>query len=184
MWNWIKTHRLVAVLLVVIGYFVYNTFFGVSLLNFSVPSTRSTSYGGVTSPAIGAMGAPEMAMDSSGASFGSLSLPISPSPSKGVAANVPADQRMVVQNSNLSLLVKDVRETGDKVVKYAEGNGGFMVNTSYNRPTESPFATITVRIPSSKLNDALTYFRSQAIKVTNENLVGTDVTDQYVDIQA
>jgi hypothetical protein len=55
---------------------------------------------------------------------------------------------------------------------------------SYNRPTESPFAAITIRIPTAKLDDALNYIRSLSIKVTSENLVGTDVTDEYVDIEA
>ncbi|OGY27005.1 MAG: hypothetical protein A2Z42_02410 [Candidatus Woykebacteria bacterium RBG_19FT_COMBO_43_10] len=34
------------------------------------------------------------------------------------------------------------------------------------------------------MDAALDYFRSQAIKVTSENLVGTDVTEEFTDIQA
>ena len=104
-----------------------------------------------------------------------------PSPIEPVS---DATNRIVIQDSNMSLLVKDVKETGNQIVSYAKNNGGFMVYTSYNRPEDSPFATITIRVPTSKLDDALNYIRSLAIKVTSENLVGTDVTDEYVDIEA
>jgi len=70
------------------------------------------------------------------------------------------------------------------VLDHAKSVGGFIVNVVYNRPTESPFATITVRVPSNKLDQVLAYYRSLAIKVTNENLVGTDVTEQYVNINS
>ena len=93
-------------------------------------------------------------------------------------------ERMVVKNSNLSLLVKDVKNIGDKIIDHTKSIGGYMVSASYNRPNESPFATITVRVPSEKLDESLNFFRSLAIKVTSENLVGKDVTDQYVDIEA
>lgn len=130
----------------------------------------------------GNFGTVEMAAPSIGAQF---TLPVSPrADADGVAADVPSSDRLVVQNSNLSLVVDDVRSTGDRIVKHVVDNGGFMVTTSYNRPEESPFATITLRIPSARLNETLEFFRAQAIKVTNENQVGEDITDQYVDIEA
>jgi hypothetical protein len=92
--------------------------------------------------------------------------------------------RIVTKTSDLSLLVKDVRETGNQIIAYSNNSGGYMVFASYNRPTESPFAAITIRVPTEKLDEALSYIRSLSIKVTSENLVGTDVTDEYVDIEA
>lgn len=93
-------------------------------------------------------------------------------------------ERIVVQNSNLSLVVSDVRKVGDEVINYAKSIGGFMVSTSYNRPTESPFATITVRVPTERLDDVLGHFRSLSYKVASENLFGEDVTDEYLDIDS
>lgn len=123
----------------------------------------------------------EMAADSYiGSGMTGLALPSIPSRD---AAPVASDNRLVIQNSNLSLLVNDVRDIGDKVVKHAQSVGGYMVETSYNRPSESPFATITVRIPSDKLTESLEYIRGLGLKVTNENLRGHDVTDEYVDTE-
>lgn len=104
--------------------------------------------------------------------------------SKTSPSAADTSERVVIKNSNLSLLVKDVRKTGEDILTYTKNIGGFMVETSYNRPDESPFATITVRVPSKKLDATLDHFRSLAVKVTNENLFGTDVTEEYTDIKA
>ena len=175
---WLKTHKLTALLVVLIIYFlfgsVFSSLFGLNMSRVSLPTSQK-----MVSPSMGSsFGALEMAPS------GVSSIGYAPVPrDSGIAADVAPENRLVIQNSNLSLLVSDVRETGDKIVKYAKDAGGFMVNVSYNRPEESPFATITVRVPSSKLDEALSFYRSQAIKVSNENLVGEDVTDQYVDIE-
>lgn len=149
--------------------------FGVSSTRLSLPTSGVTSYPARDSVAL-------ETGDSFGAPSG-VSLPYFPAPIEKVA-NVPQDQRLVIQNSNLSLLVEDVQKVGNEVVSYAKQAGGFIVGSSYNQPEESPFGTITVRVPTDKLDATLQYFRSLAIKVTNENLVGNDVTDSYVDIQA
>jgi hypothetical protein len=163
--NWIKAHK-VALILLVVAFLLYRF---VSTLLFG----GNAQY--VTNPSIG----------SSGSSFGAISGVGMPSISLDkLVASSPTNstERVVIQNSSLSLLVKDVRSAGDQVVAYAKQNGGYMVSTSYNRPNESPFATITVRVPTTNFDAALSYYRSLAIKVTSESLVGQDVTDQYVDI--
>jgi len=104
--------------------------------------------------------------------------------SSGEYAPTTQKNRLVVQESSLSLVVKNVRETSDQIVNYAKQNEGFMVSQSLSNPEEAPFATISVRIPSPKLPQVLTYYRELAIKVSSENLLGTDVTDEYVDIDA
>jgi len=58
-----------------------------------------------------------------------------------------------------------------------------MVNSYFNNPGEAPSATVTVRVPATKLSDFLSFLRSHGVKVVSENLSGQDVTDQYVDIE-
>jgi len=91
--------------------------------------------------------------------------------------------RLVARRSRLSLLVKNVADSRRKIVDEATRLGGYMVSSSFNRPKESPFAQITISVPSRRLDEALVYLRSLAVKVTSENLSGHDVTDQYTDIQ-
>lgn len=95
-----------------------------------------------------------------------------------------AKERLVVQESNLSLVVKNVSQTADEIVSYAEKEGGFMVSSSITHPEESPVATVVVRVPNKKLKAAVAHFRSLALKVSSENLEGIDITEEYEDIEA
>jgi hypothetical protein len=81
-------------------------------------------------------------------------------------------------------LVPDVTDTRHTIVPSAHSAGGYMVNSNTNNPEEAPTATVIVRVPSNKLEETLSSYRAMGVKVVNENLVGTDVTDQYVDIDA
>ncbi|HUV72400.1 MAG TPA: DUF4349 domain-containing protein [Clostridia bacterium] len=93
-------------------------------------------------------------------------------------------ERLVVEESNLSLVVKSVRQSVDKIIAQAQSAGGYMVSSSLSQPEEAPYATVIVRVPAEKLNEVLENFRSLAVKVSSENLVGKDVTDEYEDLDA
>jgi hypothetical protein len=168
--NWIKSHKIIVFLLIVIAYFLLKD-------NFNIPNFR-TSNGSVSYESTG--------YSAKGLNLGRpLQMDTMQAPSAASSPVVPDRiNRVVTQESNMSLLVKDVKESGDKILAFAKNNGGYMVYASYTRPTETPFASITVRIPAKKLDQALVYFKGLAVKVTSENLVGTDVTDQYTDIEA
>ncbi|EKD85542.1 MAG: hypothetical protein ACD_37C00697G0001 [uncultured bacterium] len=162
--NWVKTHKLIVALVLIIAYLFLNNNPITPLRQFST-SPAVDHFQGV--PSVGMM-APE-----------GLSFPREPAAPLSDTSN-----RIVTKTSDLSLVVKDVRGTGDQIISYAKSIGGFMVFASYNRPTESPFANVTIRIPTEMLDEALSHIRSLSIKVTSENLVGTDVTDEYIDIEA
>ncbi|MEK7165760.1 MAG: DUF4349 domain-containing protein [Patescibacteria group bacterium] len=91
--------------------------------------------------------------------------------------------RLVIQNSDVSLLVKDVVDTRNKIVAYAQGNGGYMVNSNTSNPQDAPTGQVTIRIDSSKMQAALDYFHTLSVKVVSENLSGYDVTDEYIDVE-
>jgi len=92
--------------------------------------------------------------------------------------------RLVMRESSLSLLVKNVVEAQKQIIQTAESLGGYMVNSNLNNPQDAPTATVTVRVPSGKLQEGLDLYRNLAIKVVSENLSGTDVTDEFVDNEA
>ncbi|PIS14504.1 hypothetical protein COT64_02300 [Candidatus Shapirobacteria bacterium CG09_land_8_20_14_0_10_39_12] len=164
--GWIKRNKLASVIFLIVAYFLTKQYFGVRPLSLRSPS----NYG------IG--GAPESASLKSMGSVSSL-----PLPSDNYAPTTTTD-RMVVQESNLSLVVKDVRESSDKVIEHAKSIGGYMVSSSLSQPEEAPYAYVVLRIPADKLKATVDYFRSLSLKVSSENLLGTDVTDQYTDLNA
>lgn len=173
--SWIKRNKLAAFLFVVVGYFLIrtftNTFFGVNTFSLNVP--KSPEYGDTINlnPGTASLGSPLR----SGISLPPVEPDYPPQPS--------VQDRLVVQESNMSLLVKNVTDTRNKIVSYAQEVGGYMVTSKVSNPEDAPTSNITVRVPADKLKETLEYYRSLSVKVVSENLLGTDVTDQYVDIE-
>ena len=171
--NWVKKNKLSSLLILILTLFILKYLFGSV---FGVSNMGSVRYGGV----VGDMVAPSGGMQKSV----SLTLP-SRMPTFGEAAPAPdVKNRMVVSNSQLSLLVKDVGSTLNSIKKKMTDLGGYMVESSLSRPEEAASGQISLRIPSGKLEEALVFLRSLSVKVVSENLLGEDVTDQYVDNNA
>src|SRR3989304_70503 len=169
--EWIKNNKFITVVILVLAYFsinLFESFFGVNLRSFNLPSTTKQ------------ISTPEYSLGTGGigGSFGSVIMP----PTRDYAPQTDVDEGLVIQESSLSLLVKDVTDVRNKIVKYAQDNRGYMVNSSVSNPQDEPTSTVTIRVPADKLESALNYFHSLSVKVVSENLVGRDVTDQYVDI--
>lgn len=103
-----------------------------------------------------------------------------------VAPAPEVKERLVAQESTVSLLVKKVEDAQKTILAKAEGLGGYLVASNLSSPeeTKAVSGTITVRLPQEKLGEALDYFRTLAVKVISENLSGDDVTDEYVDLEA
>lgn len=169
---WIKTHKLALVFLTIILILLVSRHNGINSLSRSVSNySVSPMMGSAQSDSI----ASPKTMSVNGGGVGLM-------PVQEVAPQPQAANRMVIQSSDMSLQVKNVTETRDQIINYAQSNGGYMVESNTSNPQDAPTATITVRVNAAKIKEALAYFRTLAVKVVSENLNGYDVTDQYVDI--
>ena len=164
--SWIKRNKLSTVLLLVVAFFIFRMFLGNGITPLY---NSSSSYG---------PGVAEMSLKAAPSSL-SRSMPVAQD-----YTPVQTADRMVVMESSLSLVVKNVRDSSDKAIEYAKSIGGYMVSSSLSQPDEAPYAYVVLRIPVEDLKKATDFFRSLSIKVSSENLIGTDVTDQYVDLEA
>lgn len=98
-------------------------------------------------------------------------------------------ERLVIQNANLNMIVKDPRVSMDKIEAMAKVMGGYLVSSNlydtYSPEGEKlPQATIVVRVPAEKVDDALKQIKSEALEPPTETRSGQDVTQQYVDLQS
>jgi hypothetical protein len=116
-----------------------------------------------------------------------------PAPTAGAggsnAAVPPGQERLVIQNANLSMVVKDPRVTMEKIQAMAKGMGGYLVSSNLYDTLSAqgeklPQATIVVRVPAEKLDDALKQIKSDALEPPTETRTGQDVTQDYVDLQS
>ncbi len=169
-WLWIKKNKLAALLLLILAIII-----GKSLLGNFRQVQPLTSY---------RESAPMAISDS----YNSNSAKQYMAPGIGGGTDIaPAPEvadRMVIQESRVSLLVKNVPETTDKISEYARNEGGYMVTSNVYNKEEAPTGNITIRIPSKNIRKALDFLATLSVRVVSENLSGEDVTDQYVDIEA
>ncbi|MEK7610817.1 MAG: DUF4349 domain-containing protein [Patescibacteria group bacterium] len=166
--NWIKSNKFAALLVLALGILLLkDPVFSL----FSARSQTASYYGGGLMP------------KSAGFSNSvGLALPEMTSPAyREAAPTTDVASRMVVQESSLSLLVKDVRQVLTAVKSKIESLGGYMVNSYLSSPEQAPTGQLTLRTPQEKLEESLVFIRAQGVKVVSENLSGTDVTDQFVD---
>ena len=103
--------------------------------------------------------------------------------SREVAPSESAN-RLVIQDTSLSLQVNNVEEKIKEINNKALELGGFLINSNLSKPRGVGSGIISVRIPENRRREAMELFKKRAIKVVSENVSGTDVTDQYTDLQA
>jgi len=98
--------------------------------------------------------------------------------------DVTAVERKVIYTVSLELIVKDTEEAFNEVQRLTEEMGGFVSESNRWRDEGHPRASMTVRVPVDKLNDARAQFRALAVDVERESVDSQDVTEDYVDLEA
>jgi hypothetical protein len=100
-----------------------------------------------------------------------------------------AQERLVIVNVDMAIVVKDPKTRMAEISKLAADMGGYVVSTNlYETYTtlgkQVPEATVAVRIPAERLDEALAQIKKDAVDVDYENRSGQDVTNVYVDLQS
>jgi copper chaperone CopZ len=121
-------------------------------------------------------------------------------PSEGVVVqtvpdvdNVPRQaasvDRKIIKNAEVNVLVEDSDIAIDRLTQVVGDAGGYIVSSRVwyqaHRDGENyKYATITLGIPVDQFEVTMRRVRGLAIRVTDENASGEDVTDQFVDLQS
>lgn len=167
--NWVKSNKILSVLLFIAGvYFFWNS---IVVENLGVSSSQKNFYGG-SEMMMDTVGVPSMSIGSVGRM------------NKAESTDVSATNRMVIEDTNFSLLVKDVNATITGIKEKVTGVGGFVISSYVSRPEESASGNISIRVPAKSADEVAEFLRKSAVKVVSENISGVDVTDQYTDLDA
>lgn len=130
--------------------------------------------------------APEMPLPAATMSPMDVGNSVDPAKGNGDAA---IRERLVIRNADMSLVVKDPEAAMTAISSLATELGGFVVSTnlyqSYTSDgTPVPEASVVIRVPAEKLDEALKAIKADAIEVQTETQSGQDVTSQYVDLES
>jgi hypothetical protein len=99
--------------------------------------------------------------------------------------SLPSTQeRMIVRNGYIDLVVADVLAARDDIAQLAISYGGYVVASSIRGEEEDLRGNITIRVPDDLFEQALAELRGMAVRVTEENTSSQDVTEEYVDLQS
>lgn len=98
-------------------------------------------------------------------------------------------ERMVIENADLAIVVRDPKARMAAISKLASDMGGYVVSSNLYETYTSmgkqvPEASVTIRVPSERLDEALDSIKEGAVDVQYENRSGQDVTNIYVDLQS
>jgi hypothetical protein len=103
--------------------------------------------------------------------------------------SVQIQERLVIENADLAIVVRDPRARMAEITALANEFNGYVVSsnlyqsfTSFGK--EVPEATIVIRVPAGRLDEALARIKEDAVDIRHENRSGQDITNVYVDLQA
>lgn len=102
---------------------------------------------------------------------------------------VPADERMIVRNASLSLTVDDPAAKIAEIEALAAAYGGWVVSANISTSgsgdqQRASSASISIRVESARLSEALAQIKEGAGRVDAESVTGEDVTAQYIDVRS
>jgi PKD repeat protein len=106
------------------------------------------------------------------------------SPSEITSTTTSTTDRLVVRTGNIDIVVEDVQVTIDDITQLAESMQGFVVSSTTWRSGNALYGSISIRVPADSYNSVLKIIRDTAIEVNSENTSASDVTEQYIDLQA
>ena len=109
--------------------------------------------------------------------------------SAGGGGDAAAVERVVLKNAEVAIVVTDVKARLQAIDAMAKEMGGYVVSSNlYQTYTsdylEVPEATIVVRVPEGRLDEALQRIKDGTEEVQSETRSGQDVTADYVDLQS
>jgi hypothetical protein len=104
--------------------------------------------------------------------------------SSGVVSAKASEERMIVRTAEVALVVDDTDDSVAQIKGIVSALGGYVVDTRLWRDEEQLRGSITVRVPSDSLDDALSQFKALAVKVERESGSSRDVTEEYADLDA
>lgn len=105
-------------------------------------------------------------------------------------SSAQAVERLVIKNASLTIVVDDPSQSMDNLARLAEEFGGYVVFAELTKTTteggvEVPRASVTLRVPAERLDDALERIQAESSRdPLNKTINSQDVTKEYTDLQS
>ncbi len=103
----------------------------------------------------------------------------------GEGAPAPAAfDRKIVRTGAMELVVKDAPTAVQQLQALAQSLGGYVESSNLSQAGESMNGTVKLRVPAPRFDEARAGARAIGLRVQSESVEATDVTRQFVDLEA
>jgi hypothetical protein len=99
------------------------------------------------------------------------------------STQVPGNDRMIIYNVTLDLLLKDVRAGFDRITQIAVANGGLIADSNVRQEGDVTKGSVTIRVPTDRYLNVLSDIRGLG-KVEAEKSTANDITEEFTDLQS
>ncbi len=96
----------------------------------------------------------------------------------------PAFDRKIVRTGTLQLVVKDAPTAVQQLQALAQGLGGYVESSTLTQVGETMNGSVKLRIPAARFDEARMGARGIGLRVESETVEASDVTRQFVDLEA
>jgi hypothetical protein len=99
-------------------------------------------------------------------------------------------ERKIIRNADLVFVTKNAADGQRRVASIAETHGGFVVtsDSSLSQGSDSTdpnlVVKLTVRVPSGQFGSFMQAMREVGDRLTHEKISGSDVTEEFIDVEA
>lgn len=159
-------------ILAIVGLFALSRTFQSTGGDFAMEKTFSS--GSMEGSAAYDMAAEPMAYDA---------LPATPGVEESIAVEDAGEERLVIKTGSITMVVTDVAQGIANIGNYAKANDGFVLESSISKYGVAPTGYITIRIPVALFDAGFEDVKAMG-EVRDQRTSGTDVTEEYVDLEA
>jgi PKD repeat protein len=92
--------------------------------------------------------------------------------------------RMIIRSGSMVLVVEDVQSAIEYIADLATTYGGFVVSSNSYMNGDRMVGNIAIRVAVENFDGAISALRMLADEVRSESTSGTDVTEEYTDLEA
>jgi len=102
----------------------------------------------------------------------------------GAGALPSTEERMIVRNGEVSLVVEDVVDARDEVAQLAINFNGYVVSSRISGEEQDMRGQISIRVPDDKFEQVLAELRELAVRIKSESTSSRDITEEYTDLKS
>jgi hypothetical protein len=100
-------------------------------------------------------------------------------------APVPDVDKKIIKNGSVELKVDNAEKVADKITDIVKGFGGDIFSSNSRRQSNGNLrGSLTVKVPVDKFDEAMAAVKKAGEKVIFESVNASDVTMDYIDLQA